>query len=195
VSASLQDLTDSFFDEIPAELRSVVVPGELARWLNEGRTRLGYYLQKETDLTWVSADRTVALPTDYFRFTELTPDVGTVLPKMRIHGPTIYFIHSDGAASDGTARLLYLARVPVISDSQVSLLTEEGEQAIISFARYRFYSKIAASRSDYRRYSTLLGANAVAMEELDALAAGYLADFQSGQETLPTEEPVTFYGD
>ena len=195
MSQSLQDLTDSFFDEIPAELQDVVAPGELARWLNEGRVRLGYYLQKEVDLTWVDGDRTVALPTDYFRFVELTPDATVVLPKYRIHGSTIYFVHSDGAASDGTARLLYLARVPAITDSQASLLTEEGEQAIISFARYRFYSKIAASRSQYKQYSTLLGANAVQMEDLDALAAGYLADFQSGQETLPTEEIATFYGD
>lgn len=195
MSQSLQDLTDSFFDEVPAELQSFVAPGELARWLNEGRVRLGWYLDKQADLTWVNNDRTVALPTDFFRLVELTPDVGTTLPKYRIHGSTIYFIHSDGAASDGTARLLYLARVPAITDSQVSLLTEEGEMAIVSFARYRLYSKIAASRADYRRYSTLLGANAVQMEDLDALAAGYLADFQASQDTLPVDEVATYYGD
>lgn len=195
MSQTLQDLTDSFFDEIPAELQEMVGAGELARWLNEGRVRLGHYLDKSTDLTWVDSDRTVDLPTDFYRMVELTPDVGTTLPKFRIHGGKLYFVHSDGAASDGTARLLYEARVPAISESQASLLTEEGEVAIVSFARYRFYSKLAASRSDYRRYSTILGANAVSMEDLDALAASYLADFQSTQDAHPVDEVATFYGD
>lgn len=187
-----------FSDEVGADLVALVdvtAGGDVDRWLSEGLRRLGWLLEQTASLTWNAGATSVALPADYYKVSDVVPATGTRLPAYRVFGTVIRFLDPDGAEADGEATLYYHARHADIDDANPSTLPDEGNRALQAFLLYRFWKKLATNRSDYRRYATIAGQNAVDIDELTAMADRALDDFLSLQGALPLQEPVTFFGD
>lgn len=193
---SLANLILEVKDELGADIAALYADDdEYARYLNQGQRRLGFHEEEVTTLTWNVDDASVALPADCVHLDKLVPAIGTTLPPHKVWNNVLYFLHPEGARSAGSATAYYYANYPTITDSQSSELPPEGDTAIVAFAAYRFFRRLASSRADYNRYSTVLAQNGIDLEELASIADDYLTEFESARESLPSEEPVSFYGD
>jgi hypothetical protein len=194
---TLANLRDYVRDELGPELgaASFFSDGDIDRYLNDGLKRLGYFLEKSAVLTWGAGDTSVALPSDYISEDRLESVPPSALPyERRIWGGTMYF-QTTGALSAGSATLYYFGFHPALSVSQASLLPETGDTGLVAFACYRAYKRIASSRADYRRYSTLVAGNGVDVDELASVSDQFYAEFLEAKDGLPTRQATTFYGD
>lgn len=167
---------------------------EIERWLNDGQDRLTQLRPVITTLSWAQAATTVTLPTDYVRPDRLVKSTG-FLPSYNFYGKQLVFNGDGGAADAGTATLFYWARWPEVTSSADSILDPIGDQACVSYACYRFFKKLASSRSDYRQYATVTGANGVDISELDALSERHYTDFTDARDELHEELPELFYAE
>lgn len=181
---TLAEFEAAFRDEIGPELTQMVKGPEIRRWLNRGQSRLSVYRPLRDILTWTAGTTYVAFPADYHHLEELVPR-GTTreLPRHRAFGEGIWF-DEDQTIPAGSATIWYWAHWPTIDGTTRSELPPVGDDALISYCLYRFFKRLASSRSDYRTYATILGQNAVDLSELDDLAERHLADFNDGREVL-----------
>lgn len=183
-------------DELGADIAALFTDDdEYARYLNQGQRRLQHYAEDFADLSWPSGARDVALPVDLALVDRIIPYVGVRVPEHKVFGSALRFLDPEGAVSDGTARLYYYAHPTEITVAAASTLPSNGNTAIVAFACYRFFRRLVSSRADYQRYSTLLGQNGVDIEELASVADDYFAEFESARDSIPNEEPATYYGD
>lgn len=193
---SLADLFDEFYLEIGTDLAELVEDVEVARWLNAGQRRLGFKRDLESALTWTAGDTEVALPTGVWQVNRLVANSDTLIPAYQIRETTIRFlVDEDGVSDDGGATLLYQGNYPQITDSQDSLLSDDGDDALVAFALYRFFRKLATTRSLYTRYSTLTGQNAVTVDDLLQIASQHLDEFLAVRDDVPLSSPTTFFGE
>lgn len=192
---ALAELRDEVMENVGAAVMELVEPADIDRWVNVGRSKLGYAMPLAEAVTWTAGDNSVAFPADYGRFDGLLPDAGVVLPAYRLWGATARFLDPDGADSDGTATLFYYAEYPAITEDADSEMTFEGEEAAIAYATYRVFKRLASGRAEYSRYATLTGANGVGVDELAALADSYYEEFAGAREALSVGVAETFYGD
>lgn len=195
---SLEELHEEFYDEIggvDGDLARFVEDADITRWLNHGQRRLGWLLESSGTVTWSAGDTEAAFPSDCFKPGKFIVATGTVMPSYRLWNDGFFFLHPDGAGSDGSVTLLYHARPAAITGSQDSELTEEGDQAIVAYALYRFFKKMATTRSDYEQYATLTGGNGIDVEALLAQADRCYDEFLAAEQSLPVPEASTFYGD
>lgn len=193
---SQAELIDNFYDElggVDSPLAQLVDTTDVVRWLNDGQRRLGWYVRKTAALTWASTDTSVDLPADFFDLAKVRPDVVTSIPAFDVWGTKLLFTNPDGAPTSGNATLLYLARPAAITDTQDSELTDEGDTGIVAFALYRLFKKLSNSRAEYKRYSTLVGANGVSMEDLQDKALAWYDEFVSSGDSLPPDPPAFFF--
>jgi hypothetical protein len=196
MAASLSELTDDFNAEVGAQskLDELVTPARLARWFNQAQARLNVKKPSFSNITWADGDRSITLPADFYKLDSIELDDGSAcLPAHRVFGKTIRFY--GPASSGGSGVLVYYADYPTISNAQDSLLPQLGDQALVSWALYRFFKMLSSSRADFKKYATISNANGVDISELDALSERHLADYQDAQEQLQTDEPASFYGD
>lgn len=199
MAETLTNLLDYVKDELGSDIVTLLgasVDDDIERYLNEGQRRLGWYSEKYTTLTWDAADTTVSLPADYCEIDTIEVDAGVRMPRFRVWNKTIYFSDPDGASQSGTARLFYLAHVADLTTGADSTeLPEVGDGGLVSFACYRAYKRIASSRTEYKRYSTIMQTNGVEIQDLASLSDQYYADFLEAKEALPLRDPTTFYGE
>jgi hypothetical protein len=194
---TLANLRDYVRDELGSELgaASFISDTDVDRYLNDGLKRLGYFLEKAAVLTWDTADLSVALPSDFISEDRLEAVPPYTLPyERRIWGNVMYF-QANGAVTAGSANLYYFGYHPALSVSQDSVLPETGDTAIVAFACYRAYKRIASSRANYQRYSTLVAGNGVDVAELASISDQYYAEFLEARDGLPSRQATTFYGD
>lgn len=189
----LADFQTEFNEEV-GDLSSLAVPGEVERWVNEGRTRIGVLDFKTATVTWNAGDTEVTLPSDFVTFSDLRGDELGALGPYEVWGNKLLVKRPDGARADGSALLLYRAYFPAIDAENDSVLPEEGNRALLSYALYRFFKKLSASRVNYRRYATLVGQNAVQIEDLQAEADRHYSDAVDAVDALPLDPPAIFYG-
>jgi hypothetical protein len=183
-------------DELGTDIAATFTDDEeYGRYLNQGQDRLGFYDEKTATLTWTSGDASEAFPSDYAKIDRIVPARGTTMPQHKAWGATLRFTDPDGAASDGEATLYYYASWPEITGAVSSSLPPVGDTAIVAFAAYRFLRRLATSRADYERYSTLVSSNGVDIAELRDLAQDHYDEFDDARQTLHAEEPVSYYGD
>ena len=191
----LDEFLADFEAEVGAELFALTSAGEVTRWLNQGQRRLGWKQDAEATVTWTAAATEVALPTDCYRPFRLIPNSDTVLPAHKIRQTSIRFlIDEDGVSDAGTAKLLYEADYPAITDTADSELSTHGDDAVLAFALYRFFRKLATNRANYQRYSVTQGVNAISVDDLVNVMNQHLDEFLSVQQDDPPAEATTFFG-
>lgn len=176
------------------DLSALVDNAEVDRWVNEGRTRIGAYKRSTATVTWAAGDPDVDLPADCVAFVRLHGDDVYLLGRYTVWGTKLVLHDPDGASGSGTATAFYRAYYPQITGAADSELSEEADRGLISYALFRFFKKLSSSRSEYRRYSTLVGQNAVQIEDLQVEADRHYNDFVESSEALPLDPPTIFYG-
>lgn len=190
---ALNDFVDDFQGEVGDEVFTLFRSKDVERWLNRAQARLGVYRPMSASLSWNVGDTEILLPSDFREVESVTALTGSCLPDYREWGGKLVVLAVDGAVSSGQARLLYKAYWPQITSAADSVLPDVGDDAVLSFALYRAYKKLASSRSDYRKYATMTGANGVDIGELDDLSERHLADFETGRDELTAHSSTFFY--
>lgn len=195
MSQRLDEFLADFEDEVGTEMFALTDAGEVTRWLNAGQRRLGWKQDAEATVTWAAGATEAALPTDCYRPIRLVPNSDTCLPALKIRQTSIRFlVDEEGVTDAGTAKLLYEADYPAITEDAASELSRQGDDAILAFALYRFFRKLATSRSNYQRYSVTQGVNAISVDDLVTVMNQHLDEFLSVQQDDPPAEPTTFFG-
>jgi hypothetical protein len=197
---SQAEFREAFQSEVGGDVFNMIRPEEIDRWINRGQARLGLYLQLVADVSWSQGDVQIVLPNDFHHAEKWKVTMGC-LPNGEFwgvgQGNGAAYVFNTAAYDDGSATLLYYAVPPAITATQDSLLTQLGDDGCLSYALYRFFKRLASSRSDYRRYATISNSNGVDISELDALSEKHLADFNDARELVQDfrQDAVTFYED
>lgn len=183
------------FDAQAGDVASLATTAQKTLWFNEGMHRLGHFRPRKdaTGLSWTAADTTHALPSDFALIERIVYDDGVTAEEWQVFGTDLYIFDEDGATSTGTAALYYWAYFPDMSGSQASLLSYEQDFACLYYALYRFYRLLASNRSYYKRYATMVGANAIQAGDLQAEADRYLQDYMDSRNDQVPKPPVGFY--
>jgi hypothetical protein len=184
---------ENFGSDLSDELAQMVDRSQFDRWVNDGISRLGFYTGASADLAWVSGDWSVEFPADYCDFDSLEPLSGSAVPAHRIWRRTLRF--ERRATSPGSATLFYTRLPDLITSTAASTLPDVLDQALVSYALYRFFKWLATSRADFRRYSTIAQGNAADVPQLLAAAAGHRQDFAEAVDVHILQSPVAFFGD
>lgn len=183
----LSEFEAGFRAEVGDDLMELTKPSDISRWVNEGQAKLRYYREQAAAVTWAALDETIAVPSDFHHIEKLVPDDGVYVAPFHAWGSTIRFDRPD-VVEAGSGKLWYWGKWPTITGSQASLLPEIGDQAVLSYALYRFFKRLASSRADFRLYASLRQANGVTIEDLDALSERHLGDFEEGRDVLVDDE-------
>lgn len=195
MSLRLDEFLADFEDEVGTELFGMTSAGEVTRWLNQGQRRLGWKKDAEATLTWAAGDTEVDLPADCYKPQSLIANSDTTVPPYKFRQTSIRFlVDEDGADDAGTAKLDYLANYSAITDTAASELSSDGDDACLAYALYRFFRKLATSRSNYQRYAVTQGINAISVDDLVNVMNQHLDEFLSVQQDDPPGEVSTFYG-
>lgn len=195
MSLRLDELLDEFEDEVGEDLFALTSTAEVTRWLNKGQRRLGWKQDAEATVTWAATDTEVDLPADCYRPVRLVANSDTIIPAHKVRQTSIRFlVDEDGVTDAGTAKLLYVSDYPAITDVADSELSSDGDDALVAFALYRFFRKLATSRSNYQRYSVTQGVNAISVDDLVNVMNQHLDEFLSVQQDDPPAEPTSYFG-
>jgi len=197
MAATSTEIEARFFDEIGDDLGELARRAEVLSWFNDGVGRLPARFPKTAVITWAANDTSVNLPADLVSLESIrVADSSYRLPAHQRWGLTLQFL--DAASSAGSATIFYFANYPRVTGSNPSVLSPVGEDACLSYARYRFYRKLAGSRADFRRYATVTGQSGVEVSDLEAIAERHRQDFVDARAEMEEGEllePATFYGD
>lgn len=170
----------------------------IERAVNEGQARLEPDVLREQSaaISWVDFAATAALPADFHSVQSFVPDTASRYVNIGpydIWADTLRFRDSQCVrAWAGT--LLYRAHYPAITADQACLLPLAAADGLISYALYKAFRRLAAGRAEYKKYSTLVGGNAVSVSELEQTAQLHLQDFEDARKAgthLPA--PSFFY--
>jgi hypothetical protein len=185
-------------DDLLGDVADLADEDEKIRWFNEGQARIGLYKHVTIVMDWVEQD--VDAEFNDFGY------AGRVHSVRAIEYPTwvterrwqavvggIHLSDPEGADSDGEAHVVcrvYWASVDDVTPSELPLV---GDTACISYAMHRFYRKLAANRSVYQRYATLVGSNGVSLDDLTAISDDHYRDYLELRADLADEPAATFY--
>lgn len=195
MARSSAEFRDDVRSQLGLDLGALALDEDIDLWINRGKSRLGARLPKSQALTWLALDASVALPSDFGLLSMIHPTGNTTyVPAHRIWADTMVFYEPE-CVDGGTATLYYFAEYPDITGEADSVMSAREDDACVSFALYRFFTRLASSRSDYRRYVTLTGANGVQPRDLLEIAAEHLVAFNESAGSIDLEAPVTYYGD
>lgn len=196
MALTASDIQDRFFSEIGEDLGELARDHEVLGWFNDGLGRLPARHPKTATITWSASDESVPLPTDLVSLEAVRTADGVYVPKFLRWGSTLQFL--DPATVGGSATIFYFARFPRVDGDNPSLCSPVGEDAAFSYARYRFFRKLAGSRADFRRYSTITGQSGIDVSDLEAIAERHRQDFVDSRAEMEEGEllePATPYGD
>ena len=196
MSRSLALLVSAVVDDL-GPVADAFPEGFFERALNEGQARYEPEILRRrvvASVTIAEDATTYALPADAYDVESFQATVDTSSPELSsytIVDGTCYFVRPVARAWSGI--VIYRAHFPDITDAQECLLPTAAADGLISFALYRAFRRLAAGRSEYRKYATLVG-NAVAMSDLEQAASIHLQDFEEARLSatiLP--DPATAY--
>lgn len=182
------------FDAEAGDVASIATAAQKRLWFNEGQARLLRFHAQNADLTWAAGDRSVSLPAGFVQLDKLVYDDSSRPEPFRVFGSELVIDHPDGACAAGGARLYFWAEWPQLTAVVNSSLSAIGDTACLYYALHRFYRLLASNRSYYKRYATLVGANAVTVGELQAEADRYYQDFIDSRADLEPLPAAAFYG-
>jgi hypothetical protein len=75
------------------------------------------------------------------------------------------------------------------------LISHRLDYACLYYALHRFFRKLASNRVQYKRYSTLLGANAVSVADLQQESDRLLQDYFDARADDAPQHPAGFYAE
>ena len=191
-TASLAYLVDSVKDNL-GDVAPLVGDPAIERWLNEGQRRCEPTLLRErrADVSWTAGATSFTLPDDWYataRWEATTSYQSVQFPCGSEWGGEYVFDLGQSVAAWG-GRIFYRAHWPAITGDQDCLLPGQCIDALISYAAYKAYHKIAADRALYQRYSTLV-TNPVTVDDLRQLAETMLRDFEEMRDEAPIQQIV-----
>lgn len=191
-----EDAFITAFDDLAGDIASLATDAQKRQWFNEGQARLRRRKPNETEIEWSGGDRTVDLPSDFVSVNKTIFDEGSSIESFRVWGQTFVIDEPTGARGDGSARVYYWSDwSPIEADTLATELNVSQDYACLYFALHRFYKRLSSNRAFYKRYATLVGANAVSMTDLQQEAESYLNDFLDAREDLEPNPPAFFYSD
>lgn len=195
MAASYEELQELFFDELGRDVGQLAREPEVCAWLNAGIGRLPARYPRTASVTWAEGASEVALPADFVKLDRVEVTSGLLQPytcwgtKLRFYDPLTV---------SGAGVVFYFSRFPSVSTSSASALPPAGDEAIVFYALWRFFRKIASARADFRRYSTITGQSGLDVSDLDAVAERYRQDFLDARAELEEDDfsaPATFFGE
>ncbi len=196
MSLALSVIRDYAKDEVGTTLAALISDADWNRYINEGIYRMEYGVETATAISWAADDTDIDLPADFQTPDKIEVLDGMQLPPGRFFGGKYYFTDPTGAFSSGSGTLFYYADPSALSaDGDLSDLPRVADGGVVAFAVYRAYKRISSSRAEYTRYSTVLQANGVQMEDLAALSDQYYAEFLEAKDNLRLRSPVTYHDD
>jgi hypothetical protein len=179
------------FDEEAGDAAVLFGSTPKIRWWNEGQARLENYKEDSTDLTWDAGDLTVDLPSDFISVDLLQYGVSVAPEEWEVFGKTLRHRMAEGAGSDGSATLYYYREwTPLGATSE---LTARDDYACLYFALHRMFRVLASDRVHFRRYATMLGANAISVADLQAESDRLLNDYIDARSDDPVLPPAAFH--
>lgn len=197
MSQTLSELTQAVTESL-GDIAEIFDVSFIHRALNSGQARYEPELlrQRTSAITLAADDATYTLPTDFARLDKIVPDVdylGFPFPSFTIYAGTMIF--ADSSVVDvWTGTLLYRAHYPTVTEDQDCLLSDTACDGLVSFALHRCYRRLAAGRAEYKRYSTIVGSNAVSVAELEQMAQLHLQDYEDGRASgIELPPPAGFY--
>lgn len=196
MALTLTVLRDYAKDEVGTDLAALVSDADWNRYINEGIFRMEYGVEKAIAISWAADDTDFDLPADFSTPDKIEVYDGMQLPPGRFYGGKYYFTDPTGAFSSGSGTLFYYGDPGVLSsDGDISDLPRVADGGVVAFAVYRAYKRFGSSRSQYTRYSTVLQANGVQMEDLASMSDQYYAEFLEAKDNLRLRSPVTYHDD
>lgn len=190
-----QDFRDAVMEDLGEDVGQLLDPLKLDRWVNRGKDRLGAQLAQTATLNWNTGDTVVDLPSNFKKFSKLVPGENTYLQAYSLHGFKLHFDSHLGAVADGTAILFYYSNYPDVTDLSGFDGPEVEGQAIVCYVLYRFYSWLASSRLNFRRYAVITGNNGVDVRDLAEKANEYRLEFEESRFSVDLDPPESYYGD
>lgn len=182
------------FDAEAGTPATLATAAQKIQWWNEGQARLGYYKALTSDLTWAADAREVALPAGFISMDKLVVGDGYTPQPWRVFGANLVLDDPTGASEAGGARLYYWGQYTEMTTSTTATeLTLAGDYACMYYALSRFFKRLSANRSYYKRYATLVGANAVTQTDLQQEADRYYQDFLDARDDLRPLPPAFAY--
>lgn len=181
------------FDAEAGAVASLATTAQKILWFNEGQARLLKFLPSTDDITWAAAARSVALNSDFVEAQKIVFDDGVTHQAWRVFGQTLVTDDPEGASAAGTARVYYWAEWPALTDGGTSSLSSALDYACLYYALHRFYKLLSSNRFYYKRYATLVGANAVSSSDLQQEADRYYQDFLDSREDAHPVAPAFFF--
>jgi len=184
------------FNTLAGGVASLATSTQKIQWFNEGQARLGYYAPTVLDVEWERGDREIDLPDDFISLDKLVVDSDSSLEPWRVFGRRLILDDPSGATGDGSARLYYWSEFTQMTSATTQTeLTRAQDYACLYYALSQFYRALVSSRAYYKRYATLVGANAVSMRDLQAEADRYYQDYlDSREDAHPLPAALTFGG-
>lgn len=182
------------FDAEASVAASLAVAALKIQWWNEGQARLGFYKPSTADITWAAADRSVSLPAGFISLDKIVVDDGDTVEPWRVFGSALVIDDPTGASAAGGARIYYWGQFTEMTTSTTATeLTLAQDYACLYYALSRFYKRLSSSRAYYKRYATLVGQNAVSVQDLQDEAASYYQDFLDARDDIKPLPPAFAY--
>ena len=197
---TLEEQLESFYVDAgltdEAERGDLAQEGDVERWLNQARIKIGPVARRSAALYWEADDTVIDLPRNCYSISRIVVDSGYSLPPYDEWGQVLAL--RQPATGNGSATVFYTGYFDPVSteNPQADDPTQDAVGlACVSYALSRFFRKLASSRVDYRRYSTLTGQSGIEAADLRDLADDHLADFESAKNDLFDQASSSYYGD
>jgi hypothetical protein len=196
---SVNDITTNF-DAEAGDVSTIATTNMKILWFNQGQARLLTYNVLAVTLSWVAEGTQITLPSDFVqaRKIEYRPS-NSPYDRYEVRGQQYLELVTRlndftlGAAADGDLKLTYDAEWPEVSEDADSILSRAEDTACLYYSLHRFWRLIASNRGYYKRYATLVGANAVSVGDIQAEADRYLADFTDARDDIVRGAPAFMY--
>lgn len=185
------------FNDLAGDAQDIAGDTEKIRWFNEGVQRLGRQLELTGDLAWDAGDTEMDLPSNFISVSMIQYDANVAPQAWRVWGLLLLIDNPYGATAAGTGTLRYWGYFGELDSTNAAdflLTTLQEDNACINYALHRFYRKLASDRVQFTRYSTLLGANAISVSDLQNEADRLYQDFIDARADTPPPAPSGFYG-
>jgi hypothetical protein len=188
------DLYIVSFDAEAGDIASLATAAQKILWFNEAQARLLRLKPAYVDATWTAADRSCGDLTGIRKLDRITYNGGTTPEPWRLWGTDLVLDDPAGASGTGGGRIFYWKDWTAMTTSTTATdLNVSQDYACLYFALSRFYRKLASNRAYYKRYSTLVGQNAVTMTDLQQEADRYYQDFLDAREDVEPDVPAFYY--
>lgn len=195
----LGEMLESFYVDagLTEEIdRAALAPqGDVETWLLHARLRLGCFEGRSELVSWAVNAVSIPLAADFVNFQKIITYTG-YLPQYDLVAHELVFRAVSN--SSGTGRVYYERLFPLQDDGSAPDGNATQDRACLAFVDYalsRFFRRLAASRVDYKRYSTVTGQAGLEASDLQSLADDHRNDFDAFRNELSLSPGASFYGD